>query len=136
MAKGRTVGQLERLRDELRDWRLEHGGRGRPIPEEFWALAVEVAKVEGVGETSRVLGLNSGRLSRLSAQASTAVVADCRRTPASATFVQLDARSVLAPSGRAVLRVTRADGAQLELSLEGGALTAMSIARAFWGDSR
>ncbi len=136
MAKGRTAGQLERLRDELRDWRLEHGGRGRPIPEEFWASAVEVAKVEGVGETSRVLGINSGRLSRLSAQASTAVVADCRRTPASATFVQLDARSVLAPSGRAVLRVTRADGAQLELSLEGGALTVMSIARAFWGDSR
>jgi transposase-like protein len=136
MAKGRTAGQLERLRDELRDWRLEHGGRGRPIPEEFWASAVEMAKVEGVSETSRVLGLKSERLSRLVAQASTAVVTSSRRTPTNATFVQLDARGVLPPSGRSLLRVTRADGAQLELSLEGGAFDVVSIARAFLGDSR
>lgn len=136
MAKWRTAGQLERLRDELRDWRLEHGGRGRPIPEEFWVSAVEIAKVEGVSEVSRLLGLNLERLSRLSAQASTAVVTGFRRTPAHATFVQLDARSVLPPAGRSLLRVTRADGAQLELSLEGGALDVMSFARAFWGDSR
>ena len=133
MAKGSTaVGELERLRDELRDWRLEHGGRGRPIPEGFWASAVEIAKVEGVRETSRVLGINLERLSRLSTRGSTALATS---SAPSATFVQLDARSVL-PSGCSMLRVTRADGAQLEFSLEIGAFDVMAIARAFWEDSR
>jgi hypothetical protein len=49
-------GQLESLSERLEHWRDQHGGRGRRIPDELWAEAMEVAKEEGV-ERNRVQAL-------------------------------------------------------------------------------
>jgi hypothetical protein len=58
---GEKLGRVQR---KLAQWRGQYGGRGRPIPEEVWSAAVEVAAVEGVGATARALSVDRARLSR------------------------------------------------------------------------
>jgi len=45
-------------------WRKSHTGR-LPIPESLWSAAAEVAREHGVFRTSKVLGLEYGKLKRL-----------------------------------------------------------------------
>jgi hypothetical protein len=53
------------LRERLERWREQHGGRGRRIPDELWAEAMEVAEKEGVERTAGVLRLEHERLGDL-----------------------------------------------------------------------
>jgi hypothetical protein len=53
---------MKSLRKRLTRWRTRHGGKGRRIPEKLWAEAVEIAAVEGIEKTARLLHLDSGRL--------------------------------------------------------------------------
>ena len=50
------------VRRRLQRWRRSYGGPGRRIPEEFWQMAVGLARVEGVEATARALRLDAGRL--------------------------------------------------------------------------
>jgi hypothetical protein len=53
---------MKSLRKRLTRWRTRHGGKGRRIPEKLWAEAAEVAAVEGVEKTARLLQLDPARL--------------------------------------------------------------------------
>ena len=132
-----TPGQLGKIQRKLSSWREQHGGRGRPIPDELWVAVAEVAAVEGVGTTARALGVDRERLARrVEERSATLLAAPSRQTAlASAGFVEVDAGSVFA-RGRTVVRLTSRDGEQLEISVEGGAVDVAAVARAFWERSR
>jgi hypothetical protein len=53
---------MKSLRKRLTRWRTLHGGKGQRIPEKLWAEAVEIASIEGVESTARLLHLDSARL--------------------------------------------------------------------------
>jgi hypothetical protein len=120
---------LERTRDRLARWRKQNGGPGIPLPEELWAAAVDVARVEGVEATARVLRVD--RL-RLAARMGRDQAAD--EIEASGEFVELDAGQLrVGLSPRAVVRLVGRDGERLEVELGGGAaLDLVELADAFW----
>jgi hypothetical protein len=60
---------MKSLRKRLTRWRTRHGGKGRRIPEKLWAEAAEVAAVEGVEKTARLLQLDPARLGARVAEA-------------------------------------------------------------------
>jgi hypothetical protein len=53
---------LAQVQQWLSSWREEYGGRGRPIPEDLWEAAVEMAATHGVSCTAQKLGLDRRRL--------------------------------------------------------------------------
>lgn len=108
-------GQLGRVQTKFTRWRARQGKPGRPIPEELWTAAVAVARVEGVSATARALGVNRGRLAQRCEGAAECVV---EQSDVVDGFVELDARDMF-ERGRAVVRLTKRDGAQLEVVMEG-----------------
>lgn len=133
-----TVG-VERVKEKLARWRERHGGRGRPIPQELWAEAAEVAAIAGVNVTARALGMDRERLARRvgerSSTGSSVVAPRSRRARARAAFVELDADRVLA-RGKTVVRLTSRSGEQLEIEVEGEAMDVAAVARAFLESAR
>ena len=87
---------------ELAAWRRKHGGRGKPIPPRFWALAIELAARNGVEETALALCLDKRRLARRAQ---------------GAAGVTSNASEVLPPAGQATLEVLGRDGERLRLHL-------------------
>lgn len=132
----RVVG-LSGVRRELSAWRARHGGRGRPIPPQLWERAVAVARVEGIAATARALGVDRGRLARLASAASTQ--SDCLALapkPASAEFVELDAR-VVCGGGQTVVHFSGGDGERVRVELSGASgVDLVALAKAFWSRSR
>ena len=61
---GQTASQgLTELCRRMKEWRrVEGGGRGRRIPEELWAEAARVARVDGLYATARTARFNYERL--------------------------------------------------------------------------
>jgi hypothetical protein len=119
----------------LERWRAEYGGRGRPIPEHLWDVAVEVARAEGVEPTAIALRVDRERLARRVALAGELPAVG--PGPASAGFVELDARGLCAPAERAVLRFEGRDGEKFELELTGARVAdVVELARAFWSRAR
>ena len=88
-----TLVELGRVRKRLAQWRAEHGGRGRPIPETLWAAAAAVASSAGVEATARALDVDRARLSRRVTRSPSGSVV---RAPlaSSGSFVELDAARV------------------------------------------
>jgi hypothetical protein len=138
MAQTTVTVELGRVEKMLSSWRERCGGRGRPIPEELWRAAAEVATVAGVKQTARVLGVDRERLlrrvgSRVSGASGAAVLAG--PAVASAAFVEVDARGELS-RGKTVVRLSRRDGEQLEIEVEGCALDVAAALREFWERAR
>lgn len=125
---------LEQIGRRFEQWRERHGGPGRPIPEELWAQAAEVAAVEGVAVTARALGVNRARLSkrvrRLDAHGGAS-----SRAVEQAGFVEVDA-SALRPIGQVVLRLYGRDGERVELEVTGTSIDIAAVARALWSRQR
>lgn len=138
MAQTTVTVELSRVEKQLSRWRERHGGRGRRLPEPLWVAAVEVAAIAGVSETARVLGVDRERLlRRVGARPSGAsgVAAPTRTTVASGAFVEVDAKRVFA-RGKTVVRLSRGDGEQLEIEVEGSAMDVAAVARALWERAR
>ena len=53
--------EMEDARRQLEEWRRAQTGRAR-IPENLWAMAVEVARQQGIHRTSRTLRLDYAKL--------------------------------------------------------------------------
>lgn len=125
----RGRARLDLTRDRLTHWRGRYGGPGIPVPEELWAEAVEVARVEGVGKTARVLRLDRLRLeARMGA--GTADAADVAETEG--RFVELDA-SRLGLSPRTLVRFQGRDGERLEVEFGAGTtIDIAALADLFW----
>jgi hypothetical protein len=97
----------------------------------MWA---EVARVEGIEATARMLHLDHARLAaRMTAAGTTG---DEAPTAAGGGFVELDAGR-LGLSPRTVIRFHGRDGERLEVELAvGAAIDLAALAEAFWRRSR
>lgn len=136
MAETAAKLELGRVERKLSSWRERHGGRGRPIPEELWKAAAEVAAIAGVNATARALGVDRERLARRVERAESAPLASTTATGlASAGFVEVDGRSVFT-GGKTVVRLAGRDGEQLEITVDGDAVDVTAVARAFWRRAR
>lgn len=139
MAERMTAAvELVKVSRKLSSWRERHGGRGRPIPQELWAEAADVAAVAGVRETARVLGVDRERLARrvgTQPGGSLGVASPVRAALARAAFIEVDAQRVMA-RGKTVVRLTSRDGEQLEIEVEGGTMDVAAVARAFFERAR
>jgi hypothetical protein len=138
MAQTTATAELGRVEKKLSSWRERHGGRGRPIPEQLWRAAADVAALAGVTETARVLGVDRERLlRRVGARpgGTSGAAVPARTTVASPAFVEVDAQRVLS-RGKTVVRLTSRDGEQLEIEVEGSAMDVAAVARAFWERAR
>ena len=119
--------RLDLTRGRLAQWRARYGGPGVPVPEELWAEAVEVARVEGAGITARALRLNRSRL-----EARMVMDRVAEAAPADGGFVELDAGR-LGLSPRTVVRFHGRDGERLEVEFGAGtAIDVAALADAFW----
>ena len=74
---------LEEAKARFEAWRQNRSGKA-PIPDELWALAVEVARKEGINRTSTELRLEWNHLKRRMTPA-----AEATPKPTAATFVEL-----------------------------------------------
>lgn len=130
--------ELERVERQLSRWRAQHGGRGRPIPENLWEAMTGVAGTVGVDTAARVLRVDRARLARrLSGAPPRAVVLRQRKEPARVSFVEVSPPNAFPPPStraRVWVRMTNRTGEQLEVALEGGASAAdvAAVARALW----
>jgi hypothetical protein len=117
---------LDGTRRRLERWREMYGGPGRMIPEELWAEAAAIARVEGVNATARALRLDPRRLRRRMESC------DAGSAKASEGFVEVDARGLCSP-GRMVLRFEGRDGERLVVELSGAsACDVAELARLLW----
>jgi hypothetical protein len=124
--------QLGRVQRQLGQWRAQHGGRGRRIPDALWAAAAAVASKEGVEATARALTVDRARLCRRM-EGPPASAAATAKSPlhSRARFVEVDAGRVFS-RGQILVRLTNREGEQLEIGLDGGAADAVAVASAFW----
>ena len=124
-------GDAARVREQLNQWRQDHGGRGR-IPEVLWAEATRLAQEHGLNKTARLLGLDYYSLKkRLQAESASAM-----DSPSSPAFVELQPTYPSA-AFECILELQNAQGTQLKLHLRGSAapdLTALSSV--FWSSAR
>ncbi len=127
---------------QFAQWREQHGGRGKRIPEDLWSAAVAVARVDGVDRTARALRLDQRLLARRLEHCSKPgqlVPVLPTRSGEQHRFVELDARALSAPAGPLVVRarLEGGDGEKLELELSGAGLAGVvELACAFWARRR
>lgn len=124
---GRTT-DLATTSATLAKWRREHGGRGRPIPEKIWGEAVGAARVHGVAETARTLGLDARRLAaRMHGE-------KVEQEPSiEGRFVELP--PLAAAPVATVLELVGRDGERVRVELRAGAIGSaelLVLAGAFW----
>jgi hypothetical protein len=102
----------------------------------MWSAAIAAARVEGVAQVARRLGLARERLSARLARANAASSAK-HATPSAdhatpSAFVELDARQVC-PRSRTTIRFEAGDGSKVELELgDGDSLDLVALVQAFW----
>lgn len=136
MAKQETKrAQLAQVQQWLSSWREEYGGRGRPIPEDLWAAAVEVAAIEGVSCTAQKLGLDRGRLARRMAWGETEVaVSQQPPVVAAPKFVELNplGSGPFVAHTQVVAHVTGQDGKGLKVSIHGSSSDVALVVRELW----
>ena len=111
---------LAGVRRRFSDWRRQHGGPGKRLPEALWIAAIAAARQHGVDRTARALRLNSRALKNR--------VSDGM---AEGGFVELH----MTPIGAAatVVELIGGDGRQMRIHLTGPATDdLMRLAEAFW----
>ncbi len=121
-------GKLETLRERLELWREQHGGRGRRIPDELWAEAIEVAEEQGVERTAGVLRLDRERLGDL--------VAESKRWrdgggEEKTRFIELELPKVN-DRGCRMISLMGGDGEELRIVDMAGDVDVQALAQAFW----
>ena len=117
---------MERVRRRFEGWRASRP-EFSPIPEDLWALAVEVAREHGVNAAAHVLHLNHTALKKRVQAAGGSV----RGRRPRATFVELPApSSSLSPC---TIEWENAHGAKLRVYLANPAsLDWVALSRSFW----
>jgi hypothetical protein len=128
---------LERVRRRLEQWRRQHGGAGRSIPESLWAQAAGVARVEGVVATARRLRLDRRRLERRLAEAPASLPGVWRSAGAQSDFVEVVPARLSLPA-RTVVRFESPDGKRLhvESSEPAAPVDVVALAEAFFARAR
>jgi hypothetical protein len=104
-----AVSGIDRARARFEQWRQTRL-RKTAIPEELWALAINIARREGVNRTAQQLHLDAGKLKRLLVTAEGAG-RKRRRQP---RFVELIAPAPAADSG-CVIEFESAGGSKMRI---------------------
>ena len=115
-----TTTDLAGVRRRFSDWRRQHGGPGKRLPEALWTAATAVARQHGVHTAARALRLNYRALkNRVSGG------------EAEGAFVELSMNPIGA-AGTVVELIGR-DGQQMRIHLTGPATgDLIRLAEAFW----
>jgi hypothetical protein len=118
---------IEQLRSRLELWRSEHRGR-RPLPQELWFEAAQLAQQYGVYHTAKALRLSYESLKQHLPPGATLPV---KRKKRSAKFVEL------LPLSSAVsecsVELENARGAKMKIQLKGTAMGELAtVAQLFW----
>jgi hypothetical protein len=109
---------LERLRDEIQQWRGQQSDRKR-LPREFWAKAVALAEVHEVNRTARTLGLKYDSLrQRLAAQGKT----PSKVLPVRPAFLELFPGHLMASGLVGTIEVDDGRGGTLRLQVPGATM--------------
>jgi hypothetical protein len=123
--------RLDATRRRLARWRRQFGGPGRPIPEEFWRAAAEVARTEGVGATALALRLDRRRLAQRVVCGDDEPERGAGAERATDGFVEIEASGLSLT--RTVLRFESADGERLQVEVSGrSSVDVIALAHAFW----
>jgi hypothetical protein len=122
---------LNDLRQRLEDWRQQRTGRSR-IPEPFWAEALALAAIEGVGRVSRVLGLPYSRLK--DPQKNPVTKSEPIEEP---TFVELSLEPSAHGGRECLVEMMHRSGAKMTIHLpEANSGELLPLAQAFWSQRR
>lgn len=125
-----TESRLLETRDRFEQWRGRHGGRGIRIPDELWDNAVAAARVAGIDETARALGLDLDRLARRVTEAERGRAGTMESM--SPQFVELELAPA-APASKTVLELVAPSGHRMRIDVTGGTnIDVIALARALW----
>ena len=133
MARSTLAGgvDLEQVRAQLENWRRTPG-HGRAIPEEIWAGAVELARIQGVYRTSRELRLSFQSLQRRLAARGGRASSKAARSP---IFLDLGPGRMNGESV-CVVELAAPDGARMTVRLSSFVAESLTaLAGALWGRS-
>jgi hypothetical protein len=121
------TNQIEQLRDRFELWRRDHPGR-RPLPDELWSAAANLAQQYGVNPTAKALRLSYDSLKQHMPRGA-AVGQNRQRT---ARFVELLPWNP-ATMPECSIELENARGAKIKIQLKGEALSELSnLTRLFW----
>jgi hypothetical protein len=115
--------EIEEAQLRFENWRRERKRADR-IPENLWAVAVELAKRHGVWPTARALHLDHSRLKRR--------VRNGEEEETSGAFVE-----VISQGARLVTCTVEMEdgrGARMRIELKGAAADVTALSRTFWGE--
>jgi hypothetical protein len=115
--------EIEEAQLQFENWRRERKRADR-IPENLWAVAVELAKRHGVWPTARALHLDHSRLKRR--------VRNGEEEETSGAFVE-----VISEGARLVTCTVEMEdgrGARMRIELKGAAADVTALSRTFWGE--
>ena len=128
--------KIEEAQKRVEYWRATRTRRS-PMPEELWALAVELARAHGVWPVVRALRLNYVALKQ---RLEKTVRTDLAIVPAGGTarFVELSAPQLFSPTAQPALVLTLSDGAGacLELRLRESIAVDVAGLAASWRSQR
>jgi len=108
---------------QFENWRRDRK-RGERIPENLWAMAVELAKQHGVWPTARVLHLDHSRLKRC--------VHNGENNEKSGAFVELISQGAMLCACSVEMEDGR--GARMRIELKGAAADVTALSRTFWSE--
>lgn len=130
---GSAAGEVGSVAQQLAAWRRRYGGRGIPVPEQFWAQAARLARVQGVGPVARALRIDRQRLAaRVGSGASdpTFVAVSIAAPDGAPTSTATTTAPVPYPTR---VRFEAPDGARLDIEVaEGGSVDLAALAESFW----
>ena len=120
---------LDRVRREIEQWRGCQSSRKR-LPREFWAKAVDLARVHGVNRTARPLGLKYASLRQHLERAGAA-------SPAVApAFLELLGGPLAAASLTCRIELDEGHGATLRIDVQGATMADLAAFAARWRSGR
>lgn len=129
MKQAAEAEDLSTLRERVEQWREQRPKRTR-IPEDLWAAAVRVARVEGVYATYKATRFDyNGLKERLALPESTAM----RQRGEAAAFVELGGVELADGGGRTVVEIVGRRGGRMRMDVSGGSgVDLVGLAQAFW----
>jgi hypothetical protein len=121
------TNQIEQLRDRFEFWRRDHPGR-RPLPDELWSAAANLAQQYGVNPTAKALRLSYDSLKQHMPMAA-AGGQNRQRTPRFVELLPLNPATMPEYS----IELENARGAKIKIQLKGAAMDELSnLTRLFW----
>ena len=115
--------EIEEAQLQFEAWRRDRK-RGQRIPEDLWAMAVELAKQHGVWPTARSLHLDHSGLKRR--------VNKGEDNEKSGAFVELISQGAMLCACSVEMEDGR--GARMRIELKGAAADVTALSRTFWSE--